>query len=267
MTVKNEVPTTAKTNAPVTLQPPPRAATVDPAAVATIPPDFPNTPPYNYPLIRADRAGDDLDLFCDITVGLMIGDVYRYLLDGVARPDLVELTSADLVAGKVTVPVDGADISESGVYTYQYQYRSAFETHWSEPSDPTVFVIDVDPPGRPFLGRLHIDPDVEKNGLTADKLDSLGGYLPALVPSYQGRTQGDIVIGYLKNTDGTGTAETAPVQIAFNAADDPLEIHFLKEAFEAVGDGIVELKYKVIDLAGNESPESGPLFLDVFVSG
>ncbi|MFJ2993968.1 hypothetical protein [Pandoraea sp. NPDC087047] len=288
MTVKNQarrrdVPKTAKTSAPAELRSVPsvasattsseasplamRAATVDPTVVATIPDDFPNTPPYNYPLIRADRAGDDLNLLCDIALGLFVDDVYQYLLDGVAGPDLVELTNADLLAGKVTVPVDGADISESGVYRYQYQYRSAFEVDWSEPSDPTVFVIDVDPPGESFLGRLRIDRDVEDNGLTPDKLDALGGILPALVPSYSDRASGDVVIGYLTNATTGLSEETDPVQIAFGETGAALEVDFPEDAFKAVGDGVVELTYIVTDLAGNESEESDPVFVDVFISG
>ncbi|BAP44363.1 putative uncharacterized protein [Pseudomonas sp. StFLB209] len=127
-------------------------------------------------------------------------------------------------------------------------------------SESTSITIDRTPPGRPVLAPL-LFPDVIKDGLTSEELDSLNGSLPGVVPGYNGMQAGDAVRTYWNETPG-------PISIV--SEDDmglkKVRVDFVRPFLESVGDGQAAVSYTVTDPAGNISKNSQPISVTLKLS-
>nr|WP_231906439.1 Ig-like domain-containing protein [Pseudomonas sp. StFLB209] len=104
-------------------------------------------------------------------------------------------------------------------------------------------------------------PDVIKDGLTSEELDSLNGSLPGVVPGYNGMQAGDAVRTYWNETPG-------PISIV--SEDDmglkKVRVDFVRPFLESVGDGQAAVSYTVTDPAGNISKNSQPISVTLKLS-
>lgn len=155
-----------------------------------------------------------------------------------------------------------ASARKEGVNTLSYViWGGQQEADMRVKGEVVPFVVDTEPPGLPFLGRLEFDRDIEENGLTSQKLTELGDALPGKVPSYSGGSAGDIIVPMI---DGI-PLPSFEVPVAQVGADIILD--FLRADLEAAGDGRKRFDYAITDRAGNQSSIAEPTHINTALVG
>ncbi|WP_369929680.1 hypothetical protein [Xanthomonas sp. NCPPB 2632] len=230
----------------------------DPAVLAPTPPDG---VPDN--LLLASTKDAPIKLTLALPDNVDFDDTIQLLLNGelVGEPvvitELVDSITIELSAeARASVP--------EGVVTINYiaVFVSGSGEHEYGPSNQT-FIIDYTAPGLPFLGTLEFEEEVKQNGVTPEVLetDEEGReYLAASVPSYQGLAPGDVIIGIVNSQE-------EEVAIIVGDTDTNIELRFMREFIQDVGDGKLSFLYKVKDRAGNVSLPSAAVELAVLLKG
>ncbi|GAB3629109.1 hypothetical protein PTE30175_05106 [Pandoraea terrae] len=189
------------------------------------------------------------------------GDTVQLRIDGIDYGDPIPITVDD-EGGIMTVEIapEAREEERKYVVTYIARYISG---GGSDTSFPVQFIVDLTPPGNPFLGELEFPTDIEENGLDGPTLDGppYNGTLTAMVPSYQGMAEGDIVVPMIGSTELDG------VEVPVGGVGVEIELPYPRADLENAGDGRLAFAYRVTDRAGNASPASAPNYIDVFLSG
>lgn len=197
----------------------------------------------------------------------------------IAPPDLYPGDTIELqVDGAPGTPIDAGSFQEGDIIPLVLPASLRTEGHHSlqavvtydltgdqEFSPPLPFIVDLTPPGSPFLGTLKIDSAIIRDGLTPDKLESDGQgneYLEAQVPGYSGQAAGDVISPVMNGLVAGGAFLVEAADVGKDIA-----IHFLREFIESVGDGDIEFTYIVGDRAGNYSRPADPVMIKVLLAG
>ncbi|AKM29571.1 hypothetical protein AB870_04610 [Pandoraea faecigallinarum] len=242
----------------------PDPADIDETVVVANPADFPpDAAPYN--LIRSDTLTQPLLFKGPITAAMYPRCLFRVYYDGGLDTAEHEMQPADFENGYISMTLAPEVYArEDGMHTFKWDWKSDTETNFTDPSDVTFFTIDRQKPGVPMLGDIEFPDDVHENGLTDARLTELGNKLPGEVPSYTDRIHGDTAVGIVRNIAGD-EERTAPFQIPYMQAGEPVVLEFTREMLARLGDGLLTFTYIVTDLAGNVSDESEPVVIDVFL--
>ncbi|ODP32481.1 hypothetical protein [Pandoraea sp. ISTKB] len=239
-------------------------ATIDPNVVVQHPNDFPpDVPPYN--LIRTDTLGNPLTFTAPLYDGMYAGWEYRIYIDAQWDDKILQVDADDITAGFLTIELAPEVYVIEDVHSFMYDCKSEIETIFNDPCQPVLFTIDREAPGAPMLGELEF-PDEVDGSLTDALLTQLGDVLVGEVPSYYGRVHGDTLVGFVRNLDGDEEVSVA-VQIPYGTpTTQPIELEFTRAMLANLGDGLLTFTYRVTDLAGNESLESEPVIIDVYLT-
>lgn len=189
-------------------------------------------------------------------------DSVQLFIDGNAVGAQVSFSGAQPGA-PFTIPLAAADRTEG---THQLFYRVFY--YWGGSHDDSLsqsFRVDTVAPGLPFLGQLKVDDDIASNGLTPEKLKADGAtqYLESFVPSYDGVMPGDIIEGFVNNSQAVNSSTI----VGDGDPQDDVELRFTRDDIERADDGSIEFNYQIRDRAGNLSEKSRALTLRVLLKG
>ncbi|VVE70215.1 hypothetical protein PAN31117_03594 [Pandoraea anapnoica] len=239
----------------------PPAPEIDPDVLA----DRGDIPEENFPFnpVLANLEGQPIDFTAPILPNYTTGYVYRYFVDGTTDTVEGSITDQDIEDGIFTIAVE-PELLTHGIHTLTYATRPQFDPGFSDPSEPTYFTLDFEPPYN--LGEGEVPTEVD-DGLTDEILTALGDVLPLTLPGWGDQAFGDVIVGIVRQVGGPNHM-TAPLRIPFGHDwKETVTLEFPRAIIEAAGDGILEFTYTITDLAGNESEEAFIKLVDVFVSG
>lgn len=238
----------------------PVAPQVDPTALAPLPDRF-----VDVGLLLASVKDLPLKIIVALDPAFYDGDRLVLFIDNVEQAPY-ELQRADVEAGVVNLEIAPEDRTVEKMYSIDYVVRGRFGGDETPRSLKSTFMTDYTAPGDPTLARPQFDREIEADGLTSAKLADMGDVIQGLIPSYQGRADGDTVQAQVVSASG-GTVITAPgVQIGPGEANKDLHVEFTRADLVRVGDGVAEFSYWVTDLAGNKSTQSYETEIDLFIT-
>lgn len=233
-------------------------AAIPPAALARVPngvaPDG---------LLRASVRNDPLTIAIPFSVEYLVADGsehVRLLFDGVEVARSTPIGPDDY---GLDIEIDlPASYRTEGAHSISYLL-------WGGPFDgeigqgpTTPILVDLTPPGLPFLGRPEFDRDLETNGLSSQRLTELGNILKGKVPSYNGVAVGDRVTGMVD-----GIALDPPYEVGAAGAGGDIILDFPRATLESAGDGRKQFVYQVEDRAGNLSGIAEATFMNIALVG
>ncbi len=265
------------------------AAVQIPGDVAAAPPQFdpPTLPPSVYAtlddakfpfmahkLLKADISTQPLTVYINTLGNYNEGDKIVLVLDEKDIPVDDEpmgkhvITAEEAQQGVVQMSLPAVYRREQKTYSLQYKFYSGILDIEGVTSPATTFITDYIEPGRPYPGALTFDdPTLVTDGLNAVKLAQLKDQVTALVPSYADPADGDTFVAELAQHMGGTTVQADPVRIdEFDPTAD-IRVTFPGDKIREIGDGMIEFRYSITDLAGNRSKSSKPVTISVFVNG
>ena len=173
------------------------------------------------------------------------GDVIDTLIDAIDRPGDPDTNSPPHDGSNVTYYVRG-----------HYHLGPANEELYS---DPISFIVDLVPPGYRTLTLTEpdIDPSIVASGLTDTILTVLGDKVDADIGVYGRETPGDVIWLYVDNERSLVSTPVAP-------GNNITSVEYPRELIARAGDGPRRaFRYQAQDRAGNVSPLSRPVYIDV----
>ncbi|VVE02983.1 hypothetical protein PCA20602_02233 [Pandoraea capi] len=234
---------------------------IDPNALA----DRENIPDNVYPfnIVKATFEGQPINFTAPIEAHYTLGYRTRYYVDGVSDGVEGSIGQPDLDAGFFTIGVQPTLLTH-GMHTLTYGVKPEFDPDWGENSVETYFTLDFEEPEN--LGEGEVPVEAE-NGLTDQILTNLGNVLEVTLPSWGNQFYLDKIVGIIRQVGGADhTIPEVKIPYPYDFSD-PVVLEFPRALLEQVGDGILEITYKITDLAGNESDEAFVKLIDVFIQG
>ncbi|WP_033074573.1 hypothetical protein [Sphingopyxis sp. MWB1] len=189
-----------------------------------------------------------------------LGDAVYLLFDGQALEPRIIITPDNYgLPLEFDLP---ADVRVEGPHQLTYGvYSGIFDKEIAR--GPAVkMIVDLTPPGLPFLGRMEFDREIEQNGLTSQKLTELGDVLKGKVPSYNGSAIGDLIVAMID-----GVPISPPYEVGAGQIGADIIIDFVRAALEAAGDGRKRFDYQITDRAGNRSGVAEPTYINTALLG
>lgn len=237
-----------------------------PLLPAIVPPSaFAPVPPGSAPdgLLKAAVRNDTLRIIVPYPVDELdplFEDAVFLLLDGerVGPPIMITDDNKNLPL-EFDLP---ADVRTEGVHQLGYSLYSFFFGEELKQGPAINIIVDLTPPGLPFLGRMEFDREIEQNGLTSQKLTELGDILKGKVPSYNGYATGDIIVSMID-----GVPISPPHEVGAGQVGGDVIINFSRAALEAAGDGRKRFDYEITDRAGNKSSVAEPTYINTALLG
>lgn len=151
------------------------------------------------------------------------------------------------------IPVDALI---EGKHRLSYRLTNPENGSISE-APPSPIEVDRTPPGSPILGPI-LFPELIKDGLTSEELESLNNVLPGTIAGYQGMEEGDVIRTYWNRIAGP-TALVTKDDMGLKR----VTVEFRRPFLEGIGSIEAPVHYTVTDLAGNLSMESEPVLVDL----
>ncbi|MCB4920843.1 hypothetical protein LAV78_20195 [Brucella intermedia] len=249
-----------------------------------LPPTFPSSayattdtgrfPSVANKLLKAEISTQPLTVYIKTLGAYNEGDAIILVLDGIEIPVEDEPTGKHAITidesqqGLVQMSLPAKYRPEERPYSLQYRFYSGINGVEGITSPAATFITDYTAPGRPYPGRLTFDdPTLVKDGLNAAKLAQLEDQVTALVPSYGDAADGDTFVAQLApHMGGDTTVEADPVQIDKFDPAEKIRVTFPGDKIREIGDGLIEFRYYIADLAGNRSKTADAELISVFIN-
>lgn len=186
------------------------------------------------------------------------GDSYQLLLNG-AHTGPIRVIDAEQAGDPLFLPLSTYYLRIEGVYTLAYQ-AVAVEHGIPSESDPVRVEIDLTPPGQPQLQPIKFPAAVE-GGLTWAELTAMGDQLVAEVSRYTDMYQHDVIRTFWGDIEGPSVVVSrSDVELG------RVQVICSREFLESLGDFNGSVTYTAMDRAGNISPPSVGIQLQVSVT-
>lgn len=186
----------------------------------------------------------------------------RIYLDGIQIGE--KKWSAPIGPNDLFVPI-GADKLPSGEHSLTYVVTIWSCTH--QGSDPFTITVDKDAPllntiSQPQFPASSLPPNQITAAYLADPANE--DKVLATVPIYNAIKVGDVITWYWENSP-TGQTIAGSWTLGLDDLSKPLRVSFSGDVLRSSGNGGRFASYRVRDRAGNESPLSSNVALDVSI--
>lgn len=202
----------------------------------------------SFGLIPVSALGSSIKVEMVVWEGAETDFTYQLLWNGDPIGEKKLILDSDIVGDPLFLDLETAELTEG---QHMLAYR-AYNPFGQTSADSAIFpvIIDLTAPGKPELAAIHFPIEVQ-NGLTAAELTQLGNKLSVEVPGYTGMAKHDTINTFWGETPGP---------IAYVDQDDmglnKIFFDFTREFLESIETGSHEVKYNVVDRAGNISDYS-----------
>ncbi|VVE52376.1 hypothetical protein PHO31112_04779 [Pandoraea horticolens] len=177
------------------------------------------------------------------------------------------ITLAEQTAGGIDLDIVAGQLTQEKQYTVTYAFQGENNSTADTTSDPLTLRTIYTAPGEPDMQGPVFDANIVSKGLTNPGLTALGNTLPCVIPSYRGRADGDVIKPRVVLQSGTTPVDAAEVMIPYGGAGAQVDASYTRANLEALGgDGVAMFTYTVTDRAGNVSPPSKAISIDLFLT-
>lgn len=194
----------------------------------------------------------DAPIVVDLKVweGAESGYTYQLQWDRQLKGPAKEILPNEKPGDPLTLELS-VDLQTEGPHILEFEVRSP-KTGATALSDAFPVVIDRTAPGKPQLAPIQFPVEIA-NGLTLAELQSLGNKLEVEVAGYNGMGKYDVIQTFWGDVQGPSAA----------VDEDDMGLNkvifaFPRDFLESISPGSKQVRYKVVDRAGNVSQYSLP---------